>query len=126
MRGPLIDTRSSRWVDCVEDIGQLTLKAVMSAKPSQVFDIYRVAVRDVVEAHRARNPRVFGSVARRDDGVGSDLDLLVDTTDRTSLFDIAAIELELEDLMGVPVHVTTLGALRGKIRERVLAEALPV
>ncbi|HEY1931016.1 MAG TPA: nucleotidyltransferase domain-containing protein [Acetobacteraceae bacterium] len=102
------------------------MKTAMSTKPSQAFDTYRATVRDVVEAHRARNPRVFGSVARRDDDAGSDLDLLVDTTERTSLFDIAAIELELETVMGVPVHVTTSGALRGKIRERVLAEALPV
>jgi hypothetical protein len=58
--------------------------------------------------------------------INSDLDLLVDTTGGTSLFDIPAIELELERLMGIPVHVTTPGALRGVLRERVLAEAEPV
>jgi predicted nucleotidyltransferase len=47
---------------------------------------------------------------------------LVEATESTSLFDIAAIELDLERLMGVPVHVTTAGTLR----ERVLAEAEPV
>jgi predicted nucleotidyltransferase len=44
----------------------------------------------------------------------------------TSLFDIAAIELELERLMGIAVHVTTSGALRGELRDRVLAEAQSV
>jgi uncharacterized protein len=98
----------------------------MVAKPSQAFEAHRPSVRRIVEAHQARNPRVFGSIARGEDTSGSDLDLLVDTTDSTSLFDLAAIELELEQLIGIPVHVTTAGALRGALRERVLAEAEPV
>lgn len=98
----------------------------MPVKPSEVFDAHRAVIRTVVEAHQARNPRVFGSVARGDDDPGSDLDLLIDTTAATSLFDVAAIELELERLMGVPVHVTTTGALRGRMRERVLSEAAAV
>jgi predicted nucleotidyltransferase len=60
------------------------------------------------------------------DTESGDLDLLVDTTESTSLFDLAAIELELERLIGIPVHVTTVGALRGALRELVLAEPEPV
>jgi hypothetical protein len=82
------------------------------------------------KAHRLlaprRNLRVFGSVACGDDTEASDLDLLVDITDRTSLLDIAAMELELEALLGVSVQVTTTGGLKGRFRERVLAEAEPV
>ena len=40
--------------------------------------------------------------------------------------DLAAIELELEDLLKAPVHVTTDGALRGALRDRVLADAAPL
>jgi hypothetical protein len=98
----------------------------MPAKPSQALETHRSSVRRIVEAHQARNPRVFGSIARGEDTASSDLDLLVDTTESTSLFDLAAIELELERLIGIPVHVTTAGALRGALRERVLAEAEPV
>jgi predicted nucleotidyltransferase len=101
-------------------------QAGMPVKPSQTFHTHRDSIRHVVEAHQARNPRVFGSVARGEDTEHSDLDLLVDTTGVTSLFDIAAIELELERLMGIPVHVTTSGALRGALRERVFAEAQAV
>ena len=98
----------------------------MPAKPSQVFETHRTSVGRVVEAHQARNPRVFGSIARGEDTESSDLDLLVDTTESTSLFDLAAIEVELERLIGIPVHVTTAGALRGALRARVLREAEPV
>jgi predicted nucleotidyltransferase len=44
---------------------------------------------------RDRNPRVFGSLLHGDDAEGSDLDLLIDPTADTSLFDIGAIRLEL-------------------------------
>jgi uncharacterized protein len=98
----------------------------MPVRPSQAFAAHRASVRQIVEAHRACNARVFGSVARGDDTTGSDLDLLVDAVEGTSLFDLAAIELELESLLGVTVHVTTTGALREPVRERVLAEAEPV
>ena len=83
-------------------------------------------MRRIVVALRAVNPRVFGSVARGEDTEESDLDLLVEAVDGTSLFDIAAMELELEALLGCPVHVTTDGGLRGALRERVLADAEPV
>jgi uncharacterized protein len=98
----------------------------MSTKPSVLFAANRERVRRIVLAHRARNPRVFGSVARGEDTENSDLDLLVDTIDGTSLFDIAAIELELEALLGCPVHVATEGGLKGAVRERILADATPI
>ncbi|HET6238771.1 MAG TPA: nucleotidyltransferase domain-containing protein [Acetobacteraceae bacterium] len=98
----------------------------MPAKPSQAVETHRASVRRIVEAHQARNPRVFGSIACGEGTESSDLDLLVDTTESTSLFDLAAIDLELERLIGATVHVTAAGALRGALRERVLAEAGPV
>jgi len=98
----------------------------MPVNASVAFAGNRLLVRQVVEAHRARNPRVFGSVRRGEDVEGSDFDLLVDTVDGTTLFDVAAIELELERLLGIPVHVVTADALQGGMRERVLAEAEPV
>ena len=98
----------------------------MATRPSDAFASHRAAVRRIVLAHRAFNPRVFGSAARGEDTSASDLDLLVDTQETTSLFDLAAIELELEALLGCPVHVVTNGALKGALRARVLADAEPV
>lgn len=74
-------------------------------------------------SHRVREVRVFGSAARGDDGADSDLDLLVDPTPETTLFDIGAIRFELKQLLGVQVEVVTPGALPDRIRDEVLAEA---
>ena len=94
-------------------------------RPSQALENHREAIRRIV-ARRARNPRVFGSVVHGEDREDSDLDLLVDSTGETSLFDLAGIELELERLLGVRVEVTTSGSLPESFRNSVLAEALPV
>lgn len=95
-------------------------------KPSLALAAHREAVRHVVEAHRACNPRVFGSVAHGGDREGSDLDLLIDPTPDTTLFDIGAIRHELLQLLGVPVDVLTPKALPEKFRDAVLAEAVPI
>jgi predicted nucleotidyltransferase len=98
----------------------------MTMKPSEALRINRAAIRRVVEAHRASNVRVFGSVAQGDDTDDSDLDILIDPTPETTLFDIGAIRHELRVLLGVPVDVLTPMALPDKIRESVLAEAVPL
>lgn len=95
-------------------------------KPSDALHAHREAVRRIVESHRACNPRVFGSVARGDDVEGSDVDILIDPTPDTTLFDIGAIRHELQRLLGVPVDVVTPRALPDKFRASVIANAVVV
>lgn len=95
-------------------------------KPSEALASNRAAIRHVVESHRARNARVFGSVLRGQDTDSSDLDILIDPTPETTLFDISAIRVELRKLLGVPVDVLTPNGLPDKFRATVLAEASPV
>jgi predicted nucleotidyltransferase len=95
-------------------------------KPSIAFQNHRATIRSVVERYRGKNARVFGSVLHGDDLDGSDLDILIDPTPDTTLFDIGAIRHELGKLLGVEVDVLTPNALPDKFRALVLAEALPV
>ena len=95
-------------------------------KPSAALAEHREAIRRVVAAYNGRNARVFGSVVRDDDREGSDLDLLIDPTPETTLFDLGAIRHELSTLLGVSVDVLTPKALPEKFRDQVLLEAVPV
>ena len=95
-------------------------------KPSLALQENRAAIRMVVERHHACNARVFGSVLHGNDRDDSDLDILVDPTSETTLFDIGAIRHELLQLLGVRVDVLTPKALPESLRARVLAEARPV
>ncbi len=95
-------------------------------KPSEALRMHRAAIRQVIESHRASNARVFGSVSRGEDSELSDLDILIDPTPETTLFDIGAIRRELRELLGVTVDVLTPKALPEHIRAAVLAEARPL
>lgn len=95
-------------------------------KPSASLHRQRAAVRNAVERFHTTNPRVFGSVLHGQDAEGSDLDLLVDPLPGTTLFDLGALQVELEELLGVRVDLLTPGDLPAKFRAQVLAEAQPV
>jgi len=95
-------------------------------KPFDALRAHRDTIRRAVESHRACNGRVFGSVVHGNDRDGSDLDLLVDTLPGTTLFDLGGLQVELEELLGVPIDVRTPGDLPPRFREQVLAEAKPI
>lgn len=74
----------------------------------------------------AHNLRLFGSVARGDDRVGSDIDLLVDMEPDRSLLDIVGLGQDLEELLDCRVDVLTDASLHPALRERILAESRPL
>lgn len=98
----------------------------MNLKPSTVLNQNRELIRQVVLSHRSNNPRVFGSVIHGTDTDTSDLDLLVDPLPGVTLFDLGAIQIELEESLGISVDVLTPEDLPKKFRDQVLGEALPV
>lgn len=98
----------------------------MSYRPSIALYQHRQLIVDTVLSHRSANPRVFGSVMRGTDTENSDLDLLVDPLPGVTLFNLGAIQIELEESLGVSVDVLTPKDLPESFRAQVLAEAVPV
>ncbi len=95
-------------------------------RPSAALDRHREAIRNMAERHRVLNPRVFGSVLDRSDRENSDLDILVDPSQDATLLNVAALQADLERLLGVRVDVLTPDALPQRLRRKILAEAQPV
>ena len=85
----------------------------------KLTDILRLASR-----HGAHNVRLFGSAARGEADVLSDIDILVDLEPGRSLLDLGGLLMDLQELLGCPVDVVTEKGLRPRIRERVLREAV--
>ena len=98
----------------------------MTLKPSIALEQHRDAIRQIVERHHAVNPRIFGSVLHDEDTDQSDLDILIDPTEETTLFDVGAIQVEISELLGVAVDVLTPGALPDRWKKAVLNEARSV
>lgn len=96
-------------------------------RPSELLNIHRAKIRNIVIAHRGLNPRVFGSVAHGSDTDESDLDILVDRANGMTIFDIGAIRSEILELIGnIKLDVVTPKALPDKWRDKVLSEAIPI
>lgn len=81
---------------------------------------------EISARHGAQNIRIFGSVARGEAKEESDLDLLIDLEPDRSLLDIVALKSDLEELLGIPVDVAEPLTLHWYIRDRVIAEAVPL
>lgn len=68
---------------------------------------------------------LFGSFARGEAGLESDVDLLVEFTRPVGLFEVVDVKEYLEHLLGRPVHLVTRDSLKRQLRERILKEAIP-
>lgn len=87
---------------------------------------HRRAIIETAGKRRARNVRVFGSVARGEDSATSDVDLLVDLDDGVGLIALAGLSRDLGDLLDVDIDVVPADTLKTRIRDEILAEAIPL
>jgi predicted nucleotidyltransferase/DNA-binding XRE family transcriptional regulator len=88
---------------------------------------HRAEIRAAAAAVGAENVRVFGSVARGEETPDSDVDLLVDfSVGERGLFPLLQLAGEIEDLVGRPVDVAAVEVMADPVRERALAEAIPL
>ena len=84
-------------------------------------DILRVAAR-----HGAGNVRLFGSVARGEETIESDVDILIDVTGGTTPWFPGSLVADLEQLLTRPVQVVIRRSLSPLIRDAVLRDAVPL
>lgn len=86
----------------------------------------RDEILSVAAKHGASNVRVFGSVARKEAGPGSDIDVLVEMERGRTLLDQAALMIDLQELLGCKVDIAVEGGLKEYLRERIMTEAIPL
>ena len=94
----------------------MSIEELLAAKRDEIL---RTAAR-----FGARNVRVFGSTARGEARSDSDVDFLVELEEGRSLFDLGGLLMELQALLGVAVDVVTERGLRGRMKEKVLEQAV--
>ena len=78
----------------------------------------------IVARHGATNVRLFGSVALGDARAASDVDFLIDLEAGRSLLDLCVLEGNLEDLLGCPVDIALARALRPRVAQEALRDAV--
>ena len=80
-------------------------------------------MKQIIASHGLRGVRVFGSVARGDEGPGSDIDLLVDVPPGVGLFELGRCQSELESLLEATVELIPAADLKAGVAADALAEA---
>ena len=93
------------------------------------LDRVRAHAREIhrtLDDHGATNPTVFGSVAREEDGIDSDIDLLIDATPGTTLFDLLGLQAELEQILARPVDLALRSGLRPDVAEAARLDGIPL
>jgi predicted nucleotidyltransferase len=79
-----------------------------------------------IERFGVKSLRLFGSVARGEASVDSDVDVLVDFEKPPSFSNFMRLRIFLEDLLGAKVDLVTERGLRDPVRPYVESEAIRV
>ena len=95
-------------------------------RPSEALAKHRDEVLEIIAKYPVSNPRVFGSVARGEDVEGSDIDIVIDPAPNLSYFDLAALESELQALLGHPLDIGIYRSLKPDVLPRVAQDVRPL
>lgn len=93
-------------------------------KPSQKIQQHSQKIQDLAQQFGIKNVRIFGSVATHQDTENSDLDLLVEASPTTTLFDIFGLKTEIEELLNLKVDIVTDNSLPQKFKAEVMQTAV--
>lgn len=112
-------------------VGGECIMITTMVRPPPLDDI-RTVVSAVCEGRGVARVDLFGSVARGEGGIGSDVDLLVEFLpgSNTGLFEMGALKEDLEERLGCRVDLVSRRAVersRNPIRRAaILAHSIPV
>ena len=120
--------RLLRAADRDLELSTVSTKIAASASPlAMTLREHRAEISAAAERVGARNVRVFGSVARGEDTPESDVDLLVDFPARErGLLPLLTLAEQVEQLVGRQVDIAAVEVMAEPVRDRALAEAVPL
>ncbi|MEM1557477.1 MAG: nucleotidyltransferase family protein [Thermoproteota archaeon] len=76
----------------------------------------------ILKRYGIRRASIFGSFARGEDREDSDIDILVEFDEESSLLDLVGLKIELEEALGKKVDVLTYKSLHPLLKDRILRE----
>jgi predicted nucleotidyltransferase len=80
--------------------------------------------KELLDRYAVASVSVFGSVARGEATPDSDVDLLIEFARPVGAFEVIRLERELASVLGRTVDLVTLPALKPRLRDRIVAEAV--
>ncbi len=81
---------------------------------------------ELYEQYHVASLSLFGSVARNEARLDSDIDILVEFSQPVGLLHFIALQQRLEEILGCKVDLSTYRSLRSGVKENILREAIRV
>ncbi len=69
---------------------------------------------------------IFGSYARGEDTKGSDIDILIEAPKNMSLFGLAGLQIDLEDVLNKKVDVITYDSINHLLKDYILKDQVRI
>lgn len=86
----------------------------------------RKEIKEILERGGCLEPKLFGSVARKEDTEKSDIDILYTPAVGANYYDICGAELELTELLGKEVELVNNRTLKDLFRPHVERDLVPL
>ncbi|MDY1592138.1 MAG: nucleotidyltransferase family protein [Methanofastidiosum sp.] len=91
-------------------------------KEKATKDKIKETVVPILKRHNVKRASLFGSIVRDDYTEGSDIDILVELQEDTSLLDFIDIKLEIEDATNKKVDLVEYDMIKPALRKYILSE----
>jgi predicted nucleotidyltransferase len=85
-------------------------------------DEIKEKVLEILKKHYVKKAAFFGSIVRNELTEESDIDILIEFKGKKSLFDLANLQIDLEDSLQRKFDVLTYNSIHPLLRERILSE----
>ena len=84
------------------------------------------AIQPVLGKYPIKRASLFGSYARQEARIESDIDILVEFSSTISLIQFVTIQLELEDLLGKKVDLVEFSTIKPQLKKSILDEQIAI
>ncbi len=74
----------------------------------------------VLQKYHIKKASLFGSYARGEETVDSDVDILIEPPAKMTLFGLAGVKLDLEKILGKQVDVITYNSIHSLLKKYIL------
>jgi len=90
------------------------------------IDEIKEKILPILKKYDIKRAGIFGSVARREEGSDSDIDILVEIKKRMSLLEFVRLKLEIEEAIGRKVDLGEYDTIKPIIKEQILKDEVPI
>ncbi len=86
------------------------------------MDKFILKIIPVLEKYNVEKASLFGSFVRGDFDDKSDIDILIEPARGTTLFDMAGMQIDLQNNLKKPVDLVTYGSINPKLKDFILKD----